>query len=136
MRWRATSSALIGVAALLAGMTASCTSAPEASTGPPSTAAQPDREVVELRAGSYRIECNPVPQQMLDVKIANAASPSGEVWAIASVPSSQAVAIPARDRCGPFALAVSERLSPETAAALVNEVRALEDRFGGVALPA
>jgi hypothetical protein len=131
MSGRAARLAGLGAAALLAVATATCTTS-ETPSEPPPPSVHAGARIVDLPTGPYRVQCAPVPEQMLDVKIASAGSSSGAVWAIASVPASQGVAVPATDRCGPFALAVSERLSAETAAALIEEVRALEARFGGV----
>jgi hypothetical protein len=95
---------------------------------PPSPRASVD--VVVLRETTYRIVCDPVPEQMLDVKMATARSASGAVWAIASVPVSHGVAVPAMGDCGPFTLALNDRLSEATARDVADEVRALEARFG------
>jgi hypothetical protein len=124
----------IGAAAMLVAA-ATCTSN-DGPSRPPSSPSEPADDVVVLPTCSYRIGCDPVPEQMLDVKISNAASSSGTAWAIAGVPASHGIAVPALDACGPFALAVNERLSADAAAAVVDEVRALEVRFGDVPLPA
>jgi hypothetical protein len=131
MRW-----AWVAVAATLA--TVGCTgSVPPGSTAVSdiSGSSRVEPPIVELPSGSYRVGCAPVPEQMLDVKISTAGSAAGITWAIAGIPSSQAIAVPATGSCGPYSLAVSERVSPETAEALTNEVRALQDRFGSVPPP-
>ena len=132
MRWLALAlAAMVGTAGCT-GSTASPTDSPGSDHSSPLGAPR----TVELPSGTYRVvECDPVPEQMLDVKVSNAGSTAGLAWAIAGIPSSQGIAVADASGCGPYTLAVNERVSAYTAEAVASEVRALENRFAGVPPP-
>ena len=79
-------------------------------------------DTFDLEGATYRVDCVPVPELLLDVTVPVRWGRAA-VRAIAAVPAAHAVAVTGSgDACGTHALALRTDLPPETASAIVEEV--------------
>ena len=92
--------------------------------------ATPSSVFFELGGRTYRSECLPVPEALLDIKLANVGSSTGLVRAITGIPAIQGVAVPGLGAgCGAYSFALVDGLSAGTARALRAEIRTEDKRF-------
>jgi hypothetical protein len=122
------------VATLLVVLSGACTGDGATSSSPTESAAGSGATtssiVFELGGRTYRSECLPVPEALLDIKLANVGSATGLVRAITGIPAIQGVAVPGRGTgCGTYSFAIVDGLSDGTARALRAEIRTEDDRF-------
>lgn len=123
------------VVSVLIALSVACTATGPTPSSPADTAsgstATPSPSVAfDLDGRTYRSECLPVPEALLDIKLANAGSPSGLVRAITGIPAIQGVAVPSRwAGCGTYSFALVDGLHERTAEALRAEIRAEDQRF-------